>query len=211
MNTTTNGDVSNGQKAGSKFVPIAICGMACRLPGGIASPQELWDFLIAGGDARCRVPDTRYNLAGYHCKTKKAGSTVAEHGYFLDESVDLGALDTSFSSMARAEVERVSRAKDEFIAVLSHELRTPLNAILTWSQLLQRAPGQLARGLDVIERNARTQSRLIADILDISRLDVGKVHLDLQPVDAAAAVREAVATLELLAAEKDIAIELCIT
>lgn len=101
-----DGKVSGSSVNGS-FTPIAICGMACRLPGGITTPQELWTFLLSGGDARGRVPETRYSLSGYHCETKKPGNTVTEYGYFLDPSVDLGALDTSFSSMPRAEVERL--------------------------------------------------------------------------------------------------------
>ena len=102
-NTTTSSD-GNGSPS---FTPIAICGMACRLPGGIHSPQELWDFLLSKGDARIRIPETRYNISAYHSDTKKPGSTVSEYGYFLDESVDLGALDTSFFSMARGELERL--------------------------------------------------------------------------------------------------------
>ncbi|KAJ4411015.1 Type I Iterative PKS [Gnomoniopsis sp. IMI 355080] len=86
--------------------PIAICGMSLRLPGGLTTPQQLWEFLLEGGDARGRVPESRYNVAAYHSSTGKPGSVATEYGYFLDESVDLGALDTSFFSMPRTEVER---------------------------------------------------------------------------------------------------------
>ena len=93
------------------FTPIAICGMACRLPGGIASPSELWDFLLAKGDARSEVPETRFNLSGYYQEPKnghrKPGTTVTRHGYFLDSNTDIGALDTSFYPMARSEVEQL--------------------------------------------------------------------------------------------------------
>ncbi|KAI1126023.1 putative polyketide synthase [Nemania abortiva] len=87
-------------------MPIAICGMALRLPGGLASPKELWEFLLAKGDARGRVPSSRYNVSSYYSPTGKPGSVATEYGYFLDETVDLGALDTSFFSMTRSEVER---------------------------------------------------------------------------------------------------------
>lgn len=90
-----------------QFSPVAVCGMACRLPGGISSPPELWDFLMAKQDARTRVPPTRFNIDAYHTTVKKPGMTVAEHGYFLDETNDLGALDTSFFSMPKVEVERL--------------------------------------------------------------------------------------------------------
>jgi len=90
---------------------------------------------------------------------------------------------------ARLEAENVSQMKDDFLATLSHELRTPLNAMLGWSQLLLqggRDDASLKRGLSTIERNARAQSELIEDMLDMSRLLAGKVRIDsapLQPQD----------------------------
>ena len=87
---------------------------------------------------------------------------------------------------ARTEAERLSRMKDEFLATLSHELRTPLNAILGWSTLMRRMdPGSPdhAKGLETIERNARVQSQIISDLLEMSRIISGKVQLDVQPVD----------------------------
>jgi PAS domain S-box-containing protein len=91
---------------------------------------------------------------------------------------------------ARADAERASRMKDEFLATLSHELRTPLHAILGWSQLLaRRGTAELAQGLGVIERNARAQTKIIDDLLDMSRIISGKVRLDVQRVDLAAIAR----------------------
>ncbi|MBV9489765.1 MAG: PAS domain S-box protein [Verrucomicrobia bacterium] len=84
---------------------------------------------------------------------------------------------------ARAEAERVGRMKDEFLATLSHELRTPLNAILGWSHLLQSEHAtveDIALGLETIERNARAQSQLIEDLLDMSSIVSGKVRLNAQ-------------------------------
>lgn len=86
---------------------------------------------------------------------------------------------------ARVEAEHVSQMKDEFLATLSHELRTPLNAMLGWSQLLlqgHRDGAMLRRGLETIERNARAQSQLIEDMLDMSRLLAGKVRIDAGPI-----------------------------
>ncbi|MEW7847193.1 MHYT domain-containing protein [Massilia aurea] len=86
---------------------------------------------------------------------------------------------------ARLDAENVSQMKDEFLATLSHELRTPLNAMLGWSQLLLqggRDDASLKRGLCTIERNARAQSELIEDMLDMSRLLAGKVRIDLAPL-----------------------------
>ncbi|KAF2878487.1 hypothetical protein BDV95DRAFT_624920 [Massariosphaeria phaeospora] len=96
---------TNGGNGIEPQVPIAICGMALRLPGGSSSPQEFWDFLLAKGDARMRVPESRYNVSAYHTATKRPGSVASEYGYFLDESVKLGALDTSRFTLSRAELE----------------------------------------------------------------------------------------------------------
>ncbi|KAK4498762.1 hypothetical protein PRZ48_009272 [Zasmidium cellare] len=85
--------------------PIAICGMACRLPSGISSPRQLWDFLQAGGDARSKVPASRYNVEAFYDPSGKPGTTKTEHGYFLDD--DLTKIDTSTLSMPRKELEKL--------------------------------------------------------------------------------------------------------
>ncbi|KAI4157355.1 MAG: hypothetical protein LQ342_008349 [Letrouitia transgressa] len=83
---------------------IAICGMAVRLPNSIKTPQQLWHFLLNKGDARSRVPESRYNVSAFYHPSGKPGTVVTEHGYFLDD--DIGTLDTSFFSMPRMELER---------------------------------------------------------------------------------------------------------
>jgi PAS domain S-box-containing protein len=111
---------------------------------------------------------------------------------------------------ARAEAEHVSRMKDEFLATLSHELRTPLNAIYGWAQMLRRQTpppgtnGDLAEGLEVIERNARAQTLLIEDLLDVSRIVSGKVRLDVRPTDLPTLLAEVVKSTEPAAAGKEI-------
>jgi PAS domain S-box-containing protein len=101
---------------------------------------------------------------------------------------------------AREEAERVGRLKDEFLATVSHELRTPLNAILGWATLLRRLqPGgeDHSRGLETIERNARVQGQIIADLLDMSRIISGKVQLDVQSIDLAEVVNAALDAVRL--------------
>ena len=96
---------------------------------------------------------------------------------------------------ARKEAEAANRLKDEFLATMSHELRTPLNAILGWASLLRRGsndPASLERALATIERNARTQQRLIEDVLDVSRIVSGKLSLDMRRIDLVAIARAAV-------------------
>ncbi|HXT51726.1 MAG TPA: response regulator [Thermoanaerobaculia bacterium] len=87
---------------------------------------------------------------------------------------------------AREQAEAANRLKDDFLATLSHELRTPLNAILGWAAVLAAARPEQAtveRAAAVIERNARAQSQLVSDLLDMSAIITGKTRLELQPVD----------------------------
>ncbi|MGE3779369.1 MAG: PAS domain S-box protein, partial [Pirellulaceae bacterium] len=108
---------------------------------------------------------------------------------------------------ARSEAERVSLMKDEFLATLSHELRTPLNAILGWSQLLATGhlePADVEQGLDAIQRNARAQTQLIEDLLDMSRIISGKVRLDVQWTDLASVVNAAIDSIRPSADAKGI-------
>ena len=87
---------------------------------------------------------------------------------------------------ARQAAEDVNRAKDEFVATLSHELRTPLNAIVGWTRMLRVASLDAAlteRAIAAIERNAQAQSRLVEDLLDISRIMSGKLDLDVAVLD----------------------------
>ena len=86
---------------------------------------------------------------------------------------------------ARAQAEAANRAKDEFLAMVSHELRTPLSAMLGWSRMLTTGkldPDSVNRGIEAIERNARAQTQLIGDLLDISRITTGKLQLNVRPL-----------------------------
>ena len=111
---------------------------------------------------------------------------------------------------ARAAAERASGMKDEFLATLSHELRTPLSSILGWSQVLRSrppTPEDLKRGLETIERNARMQTQLIEDLLDMSRITSGKLRLDVQPVMPATFIEAALETVRPSADAKGIRLE----
>ena len=103
---------------------------------------------------------------------------------------------------ARGEAEQVSRMKDDFIAVLSHELRTPLNAIMSWTHVLRQRGGspELERGLAAIARNGATQARMISDLLDMSRLNLGKLPLAFETLDP---VEEVVASVNAMRPSTD--------
>jgi signal transduction histidine kinase/PAS domain-containing protein len=111
---------------------------------------------------------------------------------------------------AREKAEQANRIKDEFLAVLSHELRSPLNPILGWSQLLRNGnldDTKIELGLTTIERNAKLQSELIEDLLDVSRILQGKLNLNVGEVEPTLIVRAAIETVRLAAEAKGIAIE----
>ncbi|KAF3889851.1 MULTISPECIES: PAS domain-containing hybrid sensor histidine kinase/response regulator [Nostocales] len=99
---------------------------------------------------------------------------------------------------SRAEAEAANRIKDEFLAILSHELRSPLNAILGWSTMLRTRKldqATTSRALETIERNARVQTQLIEDLLDVSRILRGKLSLNVLTINPASVVEEAINTM----------------
>jgi len=94
--------------------------------------------------------------------------------------------------------------KDKFLAVISHELRTPLSPILMWTELLRRDPAKLERALDVIERNARLEARMVEDLVELSRTAQGPIAVNLQVRDLGADIGSAVASVREMSAEKGI-------
>jgi signal transduction histidine kinase/ActR/RegA family two-component response regulator len=107
---------------------------------------------------------------------------------------------------ARERAEREMRVKDEFLATLSHELRTPLNAILGWANILRATdkPNEIAEALEVIERNARSQTKIIEDLLDMSRIVSGKVRLDVQSVELLPVIEASIESVNPMATAKQI-------
>lgn len=110
---------------------------------------------------------------------------------------------------ARDAAEKANQLKDEFLATLSHELRNPLNVILGYSELLLRLPEiqqsmRLTRMADALRRNAQSQSQLINDLLDLSRLQRGKISLNHEPVSLAAIIDNAVETVRADASAKGV-------
>jgi signal transduction histidine kinase/ActR/RegA family two-component response regulator len=110
---------------------------------------------------------------------------------------------------ARREAELANRAKDEFLATVSHELRTPLGGILGWATLARRKapPPEVDRALATIERHARSQMRIIEDMLDVGRIVGGKLHLELTESRVADALEAAVATVKPAADAKKLTLD----
>jgi PAS domain S-box-containing protein len=126
-------------------------------------------------------------------------SGVLAHGVDITEQVE-----------ARRRAEEANRLKDDFLATLSHELRTPLTAILGWSSMLRG--GQLegeraARAVETIERNARAQTQLVDDLLDVSRIITGKLRIDVRSVDLTAVIKAAADATRPAAEAKDIRLQ----
>jgi PAS domain S-box-containing protein len=110
---------------------------------------------------------------------------------------------------ALAESERINHIKDEFLTVLSHELRSPLNPILGWTQLLQTRrldETKTIAALEIIERNVKTQCRLIDDLLDMARVLRGKLSLNAAPVNLLGLIKSAIDTVQTAAIAKSIQI-----
>jgi signal transduction histidine kinase/CheY-like chemotaxis protein len=115
---------------------------------------------------------------------------------------------------AREDAERANRLKDEFLATLSHELRTPLNAILGWVSMLRQGKAdnsQLTRILGIIDRNARAQSQLVNDVLDVSRMVTGRMILERGTVRLARVVSNAIESIKPAADAKDITLRVNIS
>jgi PAS domain S-box-containing protein len=120
------------------------------------------------------------------------------------------------SDHKRADAEReellmrekaANRSKDEFISLVSHELRSPLNSILIYSQMLRSSPNdieQVRQTCEIIERNARTQLRLVEDLLDIDRIVRGKLRLDERPTDIVPVLADALDVVRPMAGAKGI-------
>jgi PAS domain S-box-containing protein len=111
----------------------------------------------------------------------------------------------------RQQAEEADRLKDEFLATLSHELRTPLTSILGWATLIRSGDidrRNIPAGIQIIERNARSQARLIDDLLDVSRIIKGNLQLEVHPLNMAPLVETTNEALRPAAEAKDIQVEL---
>jgi PAS domain S-box-containing protein len=114
---------------------------------------------------------------------------------------------------ARAEAENANRLKDEFLATLSHELRNPLNVVIGYAEILRRSDESqkhsfVVKAAETIRRNALAQAQLVSDLLDLSRLQMGKLSLTSQPVSLSTIIKDAIDTVHAEAAAKSISLEM---
>jgi signal transduction histidine kinase len=148
---------------------------------------------------RVPLPDGRYGVVCYFRDISQQVLSRAK--------VELALFN---EKQAREDAESANRLKDEFLATVSHELRTPLNAILGWTELLQIGGlngEESSRGLKTIERNARIQSQLIEDLLDVSKIIAGKLQLNVAQVDVIAIIEAAMEGVRGAAENKEIRLD----
>jgi signal transduction histidine kinase/ActR/RegA family two-component response regulator len=215
---------------GAVVTLLVLCTIVAVLIGSRLQQSIAQPLLDLAAVAR-RVSDTKdYGLRAVPISSDEIGVVVHAFNDMLDRigerteqlSRTNADLEREVEERKRMEVERTmllarerdaNRLKDEFLATLSHELRTPLNAVLGWTRVLRATqPGQetRARALESIERNARTQARLIEDLLEVSRIVTGKLRLQVRPADLATIVEAAIDVSQPAAAAKRIRIEAAI-
>lgn len=178
-------------------IAIVLTGFASLESAIAAMRQGAYDYLIKP----CIIDDLKHTIQRgldhrrLMMAEQEARSNLEQLNRELERRVDER---TSELQQVNEELERANRAKDIFFATLSHELRTPLTPILGWAKLMRSAKADaplIAQGLDAIERNARLQTRLIDDLLDVSRIVSGKLHIDKEPTDLRAIVEAAIETV----------------
>jgi signal transduction histidine kinase/DNA-binding response OmpR family regulator len=147
------------------------------------------------------------NLGLIEVTEKSTGDFTEDDEAVLVQLAQMGSI--AIENTLYAAERETNRIKDEFLSTLSHELRTPLNAILGWTQLLQMEPlpPDVGHGLEVIDRNARAQTKLIEDLLDVSRITTGKLVLNLRPTLLGPVIRAAADAIRPAVEAKQIAID----
>src|SRR5215213_6500733 len=170
---------------------------------GLMSTLLVWIYVLLERDERRR----RANAVALREAHDALEHRVAERtAAWATANAELSAV-LEREQVARAELERASRLKDEFLMTISHELRTPLNTIHGWVRMMQTGAvddSQRAHALDVVERNTRAQTRIVEDLLDVSRIITGKLQLRVSRVDLRAIVQAGVESIRPAAAAKSI-------
>ncbi|MCC5600165.1 hybrid sensor histidine kinase/response regulator [Nostoc favosum] len=156
----------------------------------------VYKFPIADASGQCLVGGVAVDITERERTLRERQAVALERAQLMDSL-----------QQQKEQLVQANRIKDEFLAVLSHELRTPLNPILGWSKLLQTKKYDQAtttRALETIERNAKLQTQLIEDLLDVSRILQGKLSLNIASVNLETAIASAIETIRLAAQAKSI-------
>jgi signal transduction histidine kinase/ActR/RegA family two-component response regulator len=222
LKTTSNEAIDSllNQKAGSQFNKEALAEAQARARAVFNSLEN-----VIAAEQQLRVRRAARQRTAYYVFFVLVPALTAVVIVFLSywgwHQIQLAtvrfraALDTAerardAAEKASATAKKASRAKDNFIGMVSHELRTPLNSIMLWSAALLRNPAlgeDARRGITAIERAVRAQAQLIEDLLDISRIESGRMRLDVQAVDLAEVVSAGVESMRVAAEAKSITLQ----
>ncbi len=161
-------------------------------PAWQQGPESLAGFAIRGCLAAPLTGRDGHKLGVVEVWDKADGDFTGDDESVLVQLAQMASI--AVENTIYAAERETNRIKDEFLSTLSHELRTPLNAILGWTQLLleEKLNPEVSHGLDVIDRNARAQTKLIEDLLDVSRVSTGKLRVNLRPTVIGPVVEAAV-------------------
>ncbi len=185
--------------------------------------KEMQKAAFAAGEPfalEFRVPDADNEYRWIHLKANPVQDSDGRVINYLMSSLDVTDrinmeenLRKSLANerAARSDAEKANRLKDEFLAGLSHELRTPLTTMLGWTELLMKPKireAELMDGLEVIQKSSKLQLQLINDLLDMSRISIGKINLEFEYADLLDAVQSVVDMVQNSAADKGIPITL---
>lgn len=170
------------------------------------------EYRIIRGDDGAR----RWVLSRGRCDCDKNKKPIRLTGVVTDVTRRKGIEEEREELLAREqalrnEAESANRLKDEFMAIVSHELRTPLNAIVGWANMLHTGildENTTSRAVDTIRRSAKAQAKLIEDILDLSRINSGKLRAQLRPINLSSVITSAIDTMRPSANDKSIQIEI---
>ncbi|HXM77157.1 MAG TPA: ATP-binding protein, partial [Thermoanaerobaculia bacterium] len=185
-----------------------------RIRRGAPETSTPWEGLLAsdrpfrlGWLAAPLSGRDRRHLGLIHLLDKRDGDFTDEDEAILTQLAQMTSI--AIENTLNAEAREANRIKDEFLTTLSHELRTPLSAILGWTRTLRTGAADAVKvehGLEVIERNVRAQTKLIDDLLDVSRIITGKLRLTVRPAALAPIIDAALDAMRPAAEAKDIQI-----
>jgi PAS domain S-box-containing protein len=216
-----DGQLVEANPALLRLLGISTVLEARDLPGGVASTALLTQLLSWREDGGATQEDElelpQADGSSIHVSVTKGISTDIDgvrhvEGFVTDVTKRKRAESERESLLAserqaRSDAELANRLKDEFLATLSHELRTPLHAILGWAEALghpELQEEERSLGVAAIKRNAQVQTRLIDDLLDMSRIMSGKIRLDVKKVALCALIDDVLASLQPAAAAKSL-------
>ncbi|HKP85919.1 MAG TPA: response regulator [Blastocatellia bacterium] len=198
------------KRASPLTIAIVLTGFASLESAIAAMRQGAYDYLVKP----CIIDDMKHTIQRglEHRRLMLAEQEARANLELLNRELESRVEErTAELQRVNEELAQANNAKDVFFATLSHELRTPLTPILGWTKLLSTESADvslLRQGLEAIERNARLQTRLIDDLLDISRIVSDKLHFENEPTDLRTVIESAVETVRNKA--KDRGVELSV-